>query len=60
MPQKSGAGYTPKASENVPLWHTLDVSEVLSRLNTNTEDGLSAGDAANRRQEKRALTGKVV
>lgn len=30
--------------------HTLDVSEVLSRLNT-TEDGLSVGDAANRLQK---------
>ena len=51
MPQKSGEVSTPKASENAPLWHVLDVSEVLSRLNTDTENGLSAGDAANRLQK---------
>ena len=39
------------ADEDAQLWHTLDVQEVISRLNTKPEKGLSREEAARRLQQ---------
>jgi len=51
MAAKSGEAITPEASKDTPSWHSMDVSEVLSRLDSSPEDGLSAAEAASRLQK---------
>jgi len=54
MPAKNNAGSTPTANDIDITWHALSREEVLKKLNSEIEKGLSSKEAA-KRQEKYGL-----
>ena len=54
MPAKNNAGSTSAAKDIDITWHALSREEVLKKLNSGLEKGLSSKEAA-KRQEKYGL-----